>query len=119
MDDIRDMYFAAMNKSPSAIADEVDTRDPMLELDDNERLPTEAAPTRKRNRSRNDSDTPAKRRANAQTLRKQVVTLDVPRYSPSAHPHNTDKITINAFISGGRGLGEIWIGQKDIQWLLS
>ena len=57
-------------------------------------------------------DTPPKKRG-------RLVVLEVPRFSKSAQPSNTETTRTHAFISAKTGLGDLWIGQKDIPWLIA
>ena len=123
MDRIRDAYFKAVcdTSSPetqSAITDAA--VDPMQELDLESPAPEEKR-GRKRKSLSGDTTPNQSRRNNGSALRNldRAVSVEMPRYSESAKPHSMETVSIQVHVTGHRGSGTVWIGLKDVPWLLN
>ena len=123
MDRIRDAYFNAVSATGSqetqpAITDAA--VDPMQELDLESPAPEEKR-GRKRNSPSGDTTPNQSRRNNGSALRNldRAFSIEMPRYSKSAKPHSMETVSINVHVTSLRGAGTIWIGLKDVPWLLN
>ena len=123
MDRIRDAYFNAVSATGSqetqpAITDAA--VDPMQELDLESPAPEEKR-GRKRKSPSGDTTPNQSRRNNGSALRNldRAFSIEMPRYSKSAKPHSMETVSINVHVTSLRGTGTIWIGLKDVPWLLN
>ena len=123
MDRIRDAYFNAVSAIDSqetqpAITDAA--VDPMQELDLESPAPEEKR-GRKRKSASGDTTPNQSRRNNGSALRNldRAFSIEMPRYSKSAKPHSMETVSINVHVTSLRGAGTIWIGLKDVPWLLN
>ena len=123
MDRIRDAYFNAVSAPGSqetqpAITDAA--VDPMQELDLESPAPEEKR-GRKRKSPSGDTTPNQSRRNNGSALRNldRAFSIEMPRYSKSAKPHSMETVSINVHVTSLRGAGTIWIGLKDVPWLLN
>ena len=123
MDCIRDAYFNAVSATGSqetqpAITDAA--VDPMQELDLESPAPEEKR-GRKRKSASGDTTPNQSRRNNGSALRNldRAFSIEMPRYSKSAKPHSMETVSINVHVTSLRGTGTIWIGLKDVPWLLN
>ena len=123
MDRIRDAYFKAVSATGSqetqpAITDAA--VDPMQELDLESPAPEEKR-GRKRKSPSGDTSPNESRRNNGSALRNldRAFSIEMPRYSKSAKPHSMETVSINVHVTSRRGTGTVWIGLKDVPWLLN
>ena len=123
MDRIRDAYFNAVSaigsqETQPAITDAA--VDPMQELDLESPAPEEKR-GRKRKSPSGDTTPNQSRRNNGSALRNldRAFSIEMPRYSKSAKPHSMETVSINVHVTSLRGAGTIWIGLKDVPWLLN